>query len=439
MPAATDTKLVRAIGRWSLTALMINSTIGSGIFGFPSIISGMLGFASIWAYLFAGGIIGVVILCFAEVGSQFRESGGIYLYTRTAFGRFGGILTGWMSWLTRITSAAANANLFVIYLAEFWPGAKQPLLRLLILFALVGVLATINVRGVRGGAGVSNFFAVAKLVPLAIFIVLGAAYMARSHVSLPIALPSASGAGGKVWLDAIVLLVFAFGGFDGIVHAAGEIKNPRRDVPFALLGGLAVVTFAYTLIQVVVLGTLPIGSTTDRPLAAAAQVFMGPAGAALMSLAALISVYGYFSAQMVVTPRLTFGLAEHDDFPPAFGRVHPRFRTPYVSILAFAALTLILASLGSFKWNAVLSVAARLVCYLLGCAALPVLRRKQPQANAFRLPAGSAFSLLGMGLCLLLISRLDQTAIIILSITAGIAGLNWLWARQRTASAPNAL
>jgi APA family basic amino acid/polyamine antiporter len=438
MATATDGKLVRAIGRWSLTALMINTTIGSGIFGFPSIISGMLGFAGVWAYFAAGGIIGVVLLCHAEIGSQFRESGGSYLYVRTVFGRFAGILTGWLSWLVRIASSAANANLFVLSLAEFWRGAKQPFPRLLIIVLLIGVLAAINVRGVKGGANVSNTTAVAKLAPLALFIVLGMAYLLRINAVPPIASPVGSAIGMKVWLDAIMLLVFAFAGFEGLVQVGGEMKDPRRDVPFALLVGLAVVAIVYTLIQVIVLGTLPLNSATDRPLAAAARVFLGPAGAAFMSVAALISVYGHLSAQMVFTPRLTLGLAEHDDFPPAFGLVHPQFRTPYVSIVVFAGLCVVLASLGSFQWNAVLSVAARLVVYLLGCAALPVLRRKQPRADAFRLPGGIIFSLLGIALCLLLITRLDRDGVKILLFTAVLAGANWLWARRRAGSAADA-
>jgi amino acid transporter len=438
MATAVNEKLVRAIGRWSLTALMINTTIGSGIFGFPSIIAGMLGFAGVWAYFAAGGIIAIVLLCHAEIGSQFRDSGGSYLYGRVAFGQFTGIMTGWLAWLVRVTSSAANANLFVIYLAEFWGGAKQPFLRLVIMFVLIGALATINVRGVKGGTNVSNFFAVAKVAPLGLFIVLGISYMMRAGVAWPIASPASSGAGGKAWLDAIMLLVFAFAGFEGIVQVAGEIKNPRRDVPFAYLSGLAVVAMIYTLIQVVVLGTVPLNSTTERPLAAAARIFLGPAGAAFMSVAALISVYGHLSAQMVFTPRLTFGWAERDDFPPAFGLVHPRFRTPFVSILVFAALVMVLAAIGSFRWNAVLSVGARLGCYLVGCAALPVLRWKHPQADAFRLPGGAGFSLLGTALCLLLLTRMDRDGIKILLFTVALAGVNWLWARRRagTLSAP---
>lgn len=439
MVTTTDGKLLRAIGRWSLTALMINTTIGSGIFGFPAIISGMLGFAGIWAYLAAGGIVGVVLLCHAEIGSQFRESGGSYLYVRTAFGRFAGILTGWLSWLVRIASAAANANLFVLYLAELWPGAKQPFLRLLVLFLLITILATINVRGVKRGANVSNFSAVAKLAPLALFIVLGMVYLLRSNTMSPITFPAGSTTGIKVWLDAIMLLVFAFAGGEGILYVGGELRDPRRDVPFALLGGLAVVGLVYTLVQVVVLGTLPLNSATDRPLATAARVFLGPLGAAFMSVAALISVYGNLSAQMVFTPRLTLGLAEHDDFPSAFGLIHPRFRTPYVSIVVFAGLIAILASIGSFRWNAVLSVAARLVVYLLGCTTLPVLRRKQPQADAFRLPAGVIFSLLGIAFCLLLITRLDRDGVKILLFTAVLACVNWLWARRRAERATPAV
>ena len=171
MTQTSQAGLVRAIGRWSLAALVVNSMISSGVFGLPTLISRLVGTASPWAYLFAAAGTGVIMACFAEVSSRFTESGGAYLYTRVAFGPFVGILMAWFAWLVRLTAAAANANLFAIYFSEFWPTAKDPIPRFLILTALLGLLAVVNYRGVRGGVWLSNFFTVAKLLPLAIFII----------------------------------------------------------------------------------------------------------------------------------------------------------------------------------------------------------------------------------------------------------------------------
>ena len=177
-----ESQLIRAIGRWTLVALVLNSIIGSGIFGLPAVVAGKLGAASIWAYLVAAAGIAVIVACFAEVGSQFREAGGPYLYARAGFGRFVGIQVGWLAWLVRLTSAAANANLFILYLAEFWPRAEQPLERAGVLALLLGGLTLANVRGVRTGARLSSIFAIAKLLPLSIFIVAGLAFQ---HTKAP--------------------------------------------------------------------------------------------------------------------------------------------------------------------------------------------------------------------------------------------------------------
>jgi basic amino acid/polyamine antiporter, APA family len=166
MSAPAQPTLVRAIGRWSLAALTINCIIGSGVFGLPSVISGLVGASSPFAWLFAAGATGLVMACFAEVASRFDQSGGVYLYARTAFGRTFGITIAWTGWLARLTAAAANANLFVIYLAEFWPAAKNPIPRLLILTLLLGVLAAVNYVGVRRGAVLSNVFTAGKLLTL---------------------------------------------------------------------------------------------------------------------------------------------------------------------------------------------------------------------------------------------------------------------------------
>src|SRR6202158_488639 len=170
-----QTGLVRGIGRWSLAALAVNSVIGSGIFGLPATVAGLLGKRSVVAVLIAGAAMGVIMACFAEVASQFSEAGGPYLYARAAFGRLLGILVGWMLYLAQTAAPAANANLFVIYLAEFWPGAKDPSRRCAILTLLVGLLALINIRGARQGTAVSNVFTVAKILPLLMVVLAGAA------------------------------------------------------------------------------------------------------------------------------------------------------------------------------------------------------------------------------------------------------------------------
>jgi APA family basic amino acid/polyamine antiporter len=428
LPGTPQSSLVRAIGRWSLAALVVNSVIGSGIFGLPSEVARLIGGASAWAVLLAGAAAGVIMACFAEVASQFTQAGGPYLYVRAAFGRLVGIEMGWMLWLVRLAAPAATTNLFVIYCGEFWPHATKPLPRFLILTFLYGLLTLINYRGVRASTLVSNVFTVAKLVPLFLVAIAGVFYLMGGHKASPL-MPA--GAGAAAWLKACLLLVFAYGGFETALTPLGEAKNPRRDVAFALFVSLITCTLLYAAIQWVVIGILPDPGHSERPLADVARLALGPGGAAFVSVGALISVYGYLSANMLGVPRITFALAENGDFPSIFAAIHPRFRTPYVSILAFALLSWLLALLGSFTWNATLSAVARLLYYGLVCAALPVFRRKQPGAAMFRLPGGSFFAVLGTGICLGLIAGVNLSGSLILLATGFVALVNWLMVRKR--------
>lgn len=420
--------LVRAIGRWSLVALVVNSIIGSGVFGLPSTVAGLIGRSSIWAVVAAGCGMCVIMGCFAEVASRFQQAGGPYLYARVAFGRFMGIETAWMLWLGQVAAPAANANLFVVYLGEFFPHAKDTVPRALILTFLVGFLAFINIRGVRGGTRVSNLFTAAKLVPLFAVIVLGLVVLVRHGWS--IATPAASSS-PETWMKAVLLLVFAYGGFETALAPMSEARNPRRDAPFALFVALVLCTAIYALIQWVVVGVLPDAAHSSRPLADVARVAVGPLGAALVAIGALISFYGYLSAKILAMPRVPFALAEQGDFPQMFAAVHRRFHTPYVSIFAFAALVWVFALIGEFKWNVTLSAVARLLYYGVGCAALPVLRRKQPEAAMFRLPAGNFFAVLSVILCLVLVTRVDFGQSLILMGTIGLGLVNWVLVRRK--------
>jgi len=427
-----QTSLVRAIGRWSLAALAVNSIIGSGIFGLPATVAGLLGKRSVAAVLIAGAAMGVIMACFAEVASQFSEAGGPYLYARAAFGRLTGILVGWMFYLAQTAAPAASANLFLLYLAEFWPAAKEPWPRFAILTLLVGLLALINARGARQGTAVSNVFTVAKLLPLLMVVSAGAAVTIIHPAPWGIAGPMPASA----WMKALVLLIFAYGGFESAMAPMSEAKNPRRDAAFALFAALIACTVIYALVQWVVVGVLGPGATSDRPLAEVARITMGKRGAALVALGALVSVYGYLSAKLLAMPRVTFALAKGGDLPRVFAAVSPRFRTPWFSILFYGAAVWGLAIMGNFAWNVTLSAVARLFYYAVVCAALLVLRRKRPLVAGFRLPGGQLLAVLGVaiavgaGIAAVLAKQVELSKSMILAATVGAAFVNWVWVRR---------
>jgi APA family basic amino acid/polyamine antiporter len=428
--SSNDKTLVRAIGRWSLAALVINSIIGSGIFGLPSTMAGLLGSYSPLAVLLAGIAVAPIVACYAEVSSYFTEAGGPYLWTRTAFGPLVGLETGWLLWLVRLTAPAANANLFVSYLAEFWRPAREPVPRAMVLTLLLGVLALVNYRGVRAGTRVSNVFTVAKLLPLVIVILGGILYALSGHQAVVTAAKAPPEA--KHWLQAILLFVFAYGGFEGALVVMAEARDPKRDAPFALLVALVTCGLVYTLVQWVVMRVLADPVHSERPLADVARLLMGGPGAAFISLGALISMYGYLSANMLAVPRITFAFAEEGDFPGIFAAVHPRFHTPYFSIAVFAVLTWLFALLGNFSWNVTLSAVARLFFYAFGCAALPVLRKKRPGGAWFRLAGGPVFVVLAILICAILATRIDLSGSLIVAATMFAAFCNWLLVRKRS-------
>ena len=427
--------LVRVIGRWSLAALVTNCIIGSGVFGLPSVLAAQVGRTSILAVPLAAVAAGVVMACFAEVSSRFKETGGPYLYAREAFGRFMGIQVGWLVWFVRLTACAANANLFVTYVGEFWRPATEAIPKLSILTLLIGILAAVNFFGARAGTRVSTTFTIAKLVSLGLVAVAGAAYLIARHRVVPAAQASPL---TNDWGGTMLLLVFAYGGFEAALVSAGEARDPRRDMPFGLLAALITCAIIYGVTQWVVVGVLPDPGRAERPLADVAGIVMGRSGAVVIALGALISIYGYLGGNMLATPRLTFALAERGDFPALFGVVHARFRTPYFSIFAFAVLAWLLAMFGSFAGNATLSAGSRLFYYGVVCAALPVLRRKHKARAVFQLPGGSAMAILGVLICVGLLTRIEYNKSSILLVAMAVALLNWMAVRNRPTPAREA-
>jgi APA family basic amino acid/polyamine antiporter len=338
-----------------------------------------------------------------------------------------GVQVVWLTLLSRLAAVAAGVNLFVTYLAEFWPQATQPLPRLAIITGFIGVLAAVNCRGVGAGTRMSNAAVVAKLGALGLVCAAGIVWLA---VHPAVVAPPIS-PGPDSWLKAMLLLVFAYGGYEAALNPMGEARDPRRDVAFALFAALIIVTVLYTVLQWVVVGVLPDPAASQRPLADAARVMLGKPGAALISIGALVSVYGYVSANMLTTPRGIFAPAQAGDLPALLGAVHPRWRTPYISIAVFAVLLWAFAQFASFSWNVTLSSVTRVVYYAGICAAVPVLRRKQPGAAAFRVPGGLTLPILGVAICAALLTRVDFGKSLILLAAIGVALLNWALVRDR--------
>src|SRR5262245_13617524 len=365
-----DVGLIRAIRKWDLDAIALNGIIGAGIFGLPSRVYALTGTASILAVVGCAAVVGVIVICFAEVSSRYSRSGGPYLYAKQAFRPVVGFEVGWMLWLARLTSFAANCNLLVLYLTFFWPGIGSGWPRALVITGVVVSLTVINVVGVRHATSVGNAFTIAKVLPLMLLVGVGLFFINQQNFDALV------NPGYRPFSKAVLLLIYAFTGFETAVIPVGEVKNPRRDLPVALLVALGMVTVLYTLIQVVCIGTLPGLAESSRPLADAATGFMGTAGGAIITAGAAISILGNLSIIVLAAPRIPFAMAELGQLPRVLSEIHLKYKTPHVSILVSRGIMLILSLSGSFLEALTISTLSRLFSYLAACAALPVLRRK---------------------------------------------------------------
>ncbi len=421
--------LVRAIGRWDLTAAVVNTVIGSSIFGMPAVLAAATGVWSPLLGLLVGLGVLAVVLCFAEVASRFPDPGGPYLYAREAFGPFVGFEAGWLTFWIRATALAANLNVFVDYLATSFSPARTPVGRGLAMAALVLLVTAINVRGVRQAAWTVDLFTAVKLAPLALLVAIGLPQVrAEVFATQAVAAPD--------WIRAILLLVFAYGGFEAPLIPAAEAKDPRRDSAFALLVALAVIASVYLLVQLTVLGVLPHAAAAQAPLAATFAVLLGPMGVGLAAGAAMVSISGYATGTTLQSPRVLFSMAERGELPGILARVHPRFRTPHIAILVYVGLALGLALSGTFETIATLSGFVRLVTYGLTCAALPVLRRRRPDEEpGFRLAFAGPIAALGTLSCAWLLTRSATQAQTLLVLVA-VGGALWVGGGRGRKAAP---
>jgi len=415
-----SSSLERALGRRDLTLFAINRVIGAGIFGIPAVLYAGVGAFSVVAFLLAALAVSLITLCFAEVGSAHRDTGGPYLYAYRTFGPVVGFEVGWLMWVTQLGGFATVINLFVNYVGWFAPGAVSGLPRAAIVLAVATGLTIANVLGVRRAATINNVLTVGKLVPLGLFVIVGAFFVDTSRFALE-AMPTGAALSG-----AVLVAVYAFSGFEVLGVPGGEIDDPARTVPFALLAGLAVVAMIYIGVQVVAIGTLPGLATSARPLADAAEQVFGRAGATVMVTGALVSTLGVSHAILLAAGRMPFAMAERRQLPAAIAAVHPVYRTPWIGLIVSAVCMLLFTLATTFTSALTITVGLRVIIYLVTCATLPVLRRRQGEAQAaFRVPAGDLVAVIAMLTCVGLLAMRPWTETRQLVIVLVLGLLMW--------------
>lgn len=423
---STETpRLERVVSRWQIVGMSLNDVIGSGVYLLPAAAAAFLGPASLWAVGLAGVAILLLVLCFAEAASYFDQPGSGYLYARAAFGRLIGFEVGWMTWLARVASVASLSVGFSQALSALWPASQSGWGRVAAVSLPLLALTAVNYVGVEAGARTAVGLAVAKIVPLLVFV--GAGLFA---VSPELARGQPATREGGITAAALLLL-FAYAGFENTAAPAGEYRNPRRDVPFALIIQITVVTLLYLAVQWVALGTLPAAALSATPLADSSRIFLGSWGAWLLTVGALLSILGTNSNTVLAGPRYLFALARDGFGPPPLARflarVHPRFRTPTRAILLQTAIALPLALSGSFVGLAALSIVARLTTYVATAAAVPVLRRKlTAPPGSFRLPGGPLIPVLAVALSLALAASATLSNLIAAAVALAVG---WILVR----------
>ncbi len=425
--ANKDGHLIRAIGFFGASFLILNGMIGAGIFALPAAVVSNAGFLSPWLFLGVGLLFITVVLTFAELSSYFSESGGPVLYTSVAFGPLVGFNTGWILFLSRLTAFAANTNVLVIYIASMVPWVAGGWVRAVLIIVICGSLTIANIMGVKEGMRTVAGFTLLKLVPLLMMVLLGLQYVGADNL-LPNNLPTIDDLGGTT-----LLIIYAFVGFEQAAVSSGETINPRRNLPKAFIVTIIATALLYFLICLVYISVLPDGGGRGQTLVDVGRVLAGPVGASVITFTAIFSISGNLAAAMLTAPRLTLSLAEEHLLPRWFGRIHQKYGTPYNSIIFLGILAAILAITGSFVYLATASSLARLICYMLCIAALPILRRKaesEQQEHVFRLKGGYIIPLIAMGVCLWIAAQSKPEAWIFMGGLL-LAGFGLFWIEKR--------
>ena len=401
--ARPEAGLVRAIGVRRLTAILVNVTVGAGIFVLPGTAAAGLGPAAPFAYLACAIAMALIVACIAAAGSRVAMTGGIYAYTEAGLGSFVGFLAGVLYWTSALFGGASVAAAFVGSLAVLWPAADQAAMRVAIIGSAIGGLAWVNVRGVTLGTKVIEAVTVAKLVPLGVLVAAGM-WLAPIDPQTWLPAPSPAAVG-----QTAILLIFAFVGIEVALVPSGEIREPARTVPRAAFFALTFTTLLYLAIQAIAQGVLGAAMTdyASAPLAETAARLLGPSGRLLVLAGTAVSMFGYMSGDMLCTPRALFAFGRDRLMPRALTSVHARFHTPWVAILVHSAILAALAMTGSFAGLLVIANVSTLTMYLLCAIAAYQLQRRDVRSGGtpFVLPGGPLIPIAASAVIMWLLSQ----------------------------------
>ena len=423
--ANPDAQLDRAIGVPGLAANIVNTTIGASIFVLPGTIAGKLGGAAPVAFIVCAIAQAVFVTCFAMAGSRVSLTGGLYAYVEVAFGRYVGFLAGLMNCTTAILSVSAVMNLLVNTAASLSPVFTGGIARFVIMLLVFTGLAAINVRSVRAGAGAVTFITLVKVLPLLLFVGVGVFFIKPEAITL-----SAPGPDQSLG-NAVLLLMFAFFGIESSLTPSGEVRNPARTVPRAIYLALCITTTIYILIQLVAQGTLGgerLAQSTVAPLAESAGVFLGNFGRLLLLVGATVSSFGYLASDVLNTPRTLFAFGRDGVLPEALAHVHPRFRSPDVAIILYAAIAFALSLISTFEGLAVMANVAALLLYVLCSAAAWQLVRRDVRTDGepFRFPGAQVFPFLAIALIIWMLSHATMKEVKVLGMVLAVGSTLYL-------------
>ncbi len=419
-----DAQLVRAIGIPGLTANIVNTTIGAGIFALPAAVALNLGAAAPVAFLICAAAMALFVTCFALAGSRVSLTGGLYAYVETAFGRYVGFLTGSMLYLSAVLSVAGVVTLFAGSVAALVPALDGKFGRAALMFLVYAVLAAINVRGVRAGSRTVAFVTVAKLIPIFAFVLIGIFCIKPAAMAWP-GWPDNNSLG-----QTVLLLMFAFVGIEVALVPSGEVKNPSRTVPRAIYLALTITTILYIAIQLVAQGVLgaELSHYPTTPLAEAAGRFFGNLGRTVLLAGATVSAFGFVTSDLLSSPRLLFAFGRDGILPAWFAHLHPRYRSPDIAIIVYAAIAFGFSLSSSFESLAVMANVAVLLAYLLCCAAAFELNRRDVRADGvpFNFPGAKIIPVLAIGVAIWILAHATAREFIVTGIVLGIATLLYM-------------
>ncbi len=388
------------LGRWDLTGLLINATIGAGILGLPGRVYALVGIWGIPLCVAGGLLMALVGACFAQAGSRFTRNGGAYLFVHTAFGPQAAFAIGALSIISRLLAFATISNLAIVYASALWPPLATGIARAAALTILTTALAAPVYRGVSLSARAGNALTLCKLALLLGFIAIAIPALARHGIAAT-PLPPASHIA-----PALLLLLFSLTGLESTVINSGEMRDPSREIPFAIALGLTTVVALYSAVLLASAALVPNLAHSTRPLFDGATMALGPAGGTAVVVGGIASMCGVLFVFLFTAPRELTALAASRQLPASLAHPHKRWHTPARAIVVYALLAWAGALASSFLGALAAATTTRLILYAAVAAASMRLRQTgfSETANPLVLPGRMAIPLAAITLCIVVVA-----------------------------------